>query len=744
MDIDSSYQFFIASSTSYNIEYKSVKQYKLSLSLWTVSQKYYDVVTEKELSEITHKEGIEVCFHDTFFILSYILSNRHIQHYFVYRLTSLEHFMSIKEYFPYFKHIFIVHPKDEFLSIIPEENIKDILDKISFVGLVTKKESLCKTKQCDRVKKNILISPGYWWDKREVLKFLIHVRKILEWNSYNNKEYNINIFIPHNIIEEGFFESFVNVYSISEEFNQFFIDCDIFIWRWWYNSVTESLTFSKTALLLPEDRVHENQKNRIEFYSIGNFNWSGINLWTWNNIQDTNILKKIILWEKHAYKNLKAPDFFRWGHKIGKLFLDMIKKQTIVFFQDNYIQETQNFVMDELNFLWKTYNVSIFCLHKTNYNPLHVNSHQLFYTPQTEQLYSKNSHNCISSYDKMSKDELKFFLTHMLQYIKHKNVKTIYVPFIWDALKISYLRQSIKELKIVSCARGNDIYGVYNTYWDKSKKVLKLCINHLLVRDSQMQEYCIQEWFEKEKISIIRSWKYLDRYTFNPLLTDNKTLNILIWWRFVEKKGLIQTLLFLEYAIRKNINIWKIYLIWIPNLPKWKYKEGMWLHEMYEINKTFLLEKDQELDVDYKFQLQYSCSVIHKIVSSKYLKDKIIYTWFIYGNEYRDFLSSKINSYMWHFQIARNWDRDWIPNLMIENMLSWNLIFSTLCWGISDILKNEKTWFVLTWNFSKDIEIFYKLRNNSFSMKEILEKAKETIDTEFSIEKQFVRLNKFI
>jgi hypothetical protein len=90
--------------------------------------------------------------HDTFFIKKLVYSRKNLEHFLILRDSEMDYLQTIKDYFLYFKKIFIPHIKDEF----SQEKIEFFKDfkNISFTSYILEKSKLSLKKE-----KNIIISP---------------------------------------------------------------------------------------------------------------------------------------------------------------------------------------------------------------------------------------------------------------------------------------------------------------------------------------------------------------------------------------------------------------------------------------------------------------------------------------------------------------------------------------------------------------------------------------------------------
>jgi glycosyltransferase involved in cell wall biosynthesis len=157
----------------------------------------------------------------------------------------------------------------------------------------------------------------------------------------------------------------------------------------------------------------------------------------------------------------------------------------------------------------------------------------------------------------------------------------------------------------------------------------------------------------------------LSEYSFKT--KDFSKLNIIIWWRFIEKKWILE-LIDLIYLLSKENFVWKIWLVWDGEL------------------------KEQ----------------IFTKISTLGLNDTIKYYWFLEHKEFLEALWS-YNCFINYSKIWSDWDNEGTNNVISENILVGNLVFSTIVWWIWDIIDDWETWFSLIWQADKDLA---KIKNS--------------------------------
>jgi colanic acid/amylovoran biosynthesis glycosyltransferase len=619
-----------------------------------------------KMSEIIEKEKIDIVLHDTFFIKKLILFRKDLQHFLVLRDSEIDYLETINIYFPYFKKIFIPHIKKEFSKIKLDFFKKH--ENISFISyILEKKEILIKQKR-------ILISPWYWGDFDNTFLFFKYINDFLIEIFDEIKDFKVEFVLWK------YYEDFKKKIDFSSNFKitKFYEDLsteinssEIFIWRWWYNTINEVAFYNTKSLIFDVERFWENQGNRIDFF-IKKLWFSFINKWIYKKNIDKNNFKEL-LEKKVEFK--RNDDLFEWIKNFKKEFLKEISKENILIFKNIFLPKSENFIFEELNAL-SDFNPIIFTLSLENEENF-KNNFQIIYKKYFEELLNKD-------YPKILNKKLYLeFLKYTVFLIKRYNIKIIYTEFLFDA----YFIKSIKKLalvKIFSAWRGFDIYEFLNKNFVNKTSFIE-DVDFLFIRDENMKKEALKFWFSKEKVQIIRSCTDFSKYTF--MKKDFSKLDILIWWRFVEKKNLL-SLLDLVLLLIKSWIVWNIWIVW-----DWELKE----------------------------------KILWKIDSLNISNNIKIY-WFLPHNDLIKVLNS-YNCFINYSKKSNSWDDEWIPNLIIENMLSWSLVFSSYTWWIWEILIDYESWLKLELDLEKDnkkIINFFENWDFDKTLKNALNIAKKT------------------
>ncbi len=671
---------------------------------------HYERKTYREILDLVIKNNIQAIFHDTHFI-SPLVKNRIIHHFLIYRSTSLEHFQSVKNHADFFSCIYIPHSQQEFETIIPLEEYIDIKDKIVFLWYIVDQSlfQLYRERKSDKKSKTIVISPGFWWDYHQVKDFFQYSISVLKDFLQKSKEkYEIQAYLwihREKICEELDIPKNYQIQGFSSLYKTDFVNADIFIGRGGYNTVTEIITLWKRALLYFAHRHHESQEERIGFFEE---NYPFIFAGTKNKKKDVG---KLLLLEKR--KKLHSPLKVM---KDTKPFIDIIQrfidKPKLCIFHSSYIQDSQTFVADEINELSRYFEIFIITFNKdfskkSLYNPYI----RVIYFKFANILYTYRKYPYVHLYNWEEKKIYAYFLKFISQFLLKNNISYLLWAFLSDTLFIADIKKIHKNVKLFSYARGRDIYHEYKQAKAKQQQQLQSSIDALFVMDNYMKDFTLSEGFKEEHTHIIYSWKYIDLYPF--CYRNFSQLRILIWWRFVDKKWILETLDFLEELLKRwKVSIDTIILVW------------------------------EESVIDKK----YSSKVFKKISESPLLSQKVEYRWFLWKHEFSTLLKIEVNIFIWHFQRSQDGDEDGIPNIIIENMLMGSMIFSTLSWWIDEILLENKTGYILSRNIYKDIEKFETifLTHSRKDLNTICETARKNIERKCDIKKQMIRVRDII
>lgn len=437
------------------------------------------------------------------------------------------------------------------------------------------------------------------------------------------------------------------------------------------------------------------------------------------NIQDTDtsILDNHLWYFKALCMPMKWDDFDdlqiqkSLKHESNIIFLDDVRfsdmlynlhhRENICIFYPSYLQHTHIFVRDELRELERYYNIYIVTFNTDFLNSEYAqNSYRVIYNDLFSTLYDRESYPFIENYWIKQVWIYKTFLKYLSSLLKKNNIQTLITEFLDDGVFISPVKSLYPDVSIVSFARGRDIYYSFNRFSKKQQEIAKKYIDTLYVMDTHMWKYWKSIWFSDEVIEIFYVGKHLDLYTFTK--KDFSTLSILIGWRFTQKKGILETLDFIS---------------------------ELWDSEKVSIDSIYLIGEEVYGNELYKYK------IFEKIQSSDFLTKKVIFLWMLSQEQYLDLIHTKVNMFIWHFQKAQDGDEDGIPNIIIENMLVWNLIFSTISWWIGDIVSDNETGVLLN-NDVNDIQRLSDLLTDKAKILQITQNANNLINNLSDIKKQ--------
>ncbi len=698
----------------------------ISLDYWiedclnSSSFQEYETQNYIKINEIINQNNIEIIIHDTYFIKK-VLDNRiDLSHFLVLRDSDLDYLNSIQDYLYCFKKVFIPHIREE----LSQEKLDfyDNYKNISYTWYVYEGLNVIKNNS-----KKILVSPWYWWDYENTKNFFNYLNELIISNKQLFIDYKIEFVLwkyydelKANIV----FPKFIIISQFDNNLSKSIINSELFIGRWWYNTLNEVFFSSSKSILFPVERNAENQDTRIDFF-INHFGADFIKKGSYDLERDGDVLEKYFhnsilnpfsYLRERGYKE-SNKEYLDWKQIISDWIIKEINKKNILVFKNIFLPESENFIYEELRLL-EWINPIIYTLKMDN-NHIFPNNFNIVYRKEFDTLLDME-------YPKIKDTDLYLkFLKYLVFLIKKYDIKIIYTEFLFDASFVVKIKSLIPDIKIYSAARWYDVYW----FLRKQNKFLDN-VDKIFVRDEMMRKYIKnsilstgylpsginpshlvkeeeatknnpsafshslwkREKLLSEKIEVIRSVLDFTKYSF--LKKDFSKLDILFGWRFVEKKGIIEVLDLISLLVKHNL-VGKIWLIW-----------------------------DGELKND-----------IFKKIDELWLTNKIEYFGFL---EHKDLLKqiNNYNTYINYSKVSTNWDTDWIPNMILENMLSWNLVFSTLVWGIGEVIIDWETGVVLSWNIEED---FVKLRL-VVNIEKIVENSYRKVIEEFCIEKGIEKL----
>lgn len=668
--------------------------YGIEDCLKSISFEEYENNNFSTINKIISDNNIDILIHDTYFIKKVLDNRPDISHFLILRDSEIDYLNSINNYLNSFKKILIPHIKEE-ISIDKQDFYNDYKN-IIYTGYVFEDIKINEYKS-----KNIIVSPWYGWDYENTKIFFSYINELIKSNLYLFKQFEITFILWKyfdELIHDLQFCDILKLLKFDENLQKSIANCELFIWRWWYNTLNEVSFTSTKSILFPVDRNAENQDNRIDFF-INHFQLDFLKKGSYYKIVDLENIEGYLsnhstighsFWKSEKVSG-KINDFQDWKKIISDEIIKQINKKNILVFKHIFLPKSENFIYEELRLL-EIFNPIIFTLKNDNMDSFQ-NDFNIYYFSEFEKLLSFD-------YPKIENNDLYLKLLKYLVYLIRKHdIKVIYTEFLFDSYFIIKIKTLLPEIKIISAARGFDAYSFLKNKIINQKQFLDK-LNRILVRDSTMKSEITKYWINTENVEVVRSVVDFSKYSF--VKKDFKKLDIIFWWRFVEKKGLIELLDLIALLVKQDF-VWKILLFWDGEL------------------KSEILEK----------------------IDNLWISTKIEYIGFL---EHKDLLKqiNNYNCYINYSKVSENGDSDWVPNLLFENILSWNLIFTRLAWGIGELIKDMKTWIILSWDINNDLlkieNVFYKVRlpdmaiawclliNKSFWKKQSIEKLKNIIN----------------
>ncbi|MDD2870371.1 MAG: glycosyltransferase [Candidatus Gracilibacteria bacterium] len=682
-------------------------EYGIEDCLNSSSFQEYETQNYIKINEIINQNNIDIIIHDTYFIKK-VLDNRiDLSHFLVLRDSDLDYLKTIQDYLYSFKKIFIPHISAELSQEKLDFYVK--FKNISYTGYVYDNINISSLDKGRWLKAGgVLVSPGYGGDYENTKYFFEYVTKLINSNIEVFSRYKITFVLGKYYDElkaKIVFPEFINISQFDDNLSKSIANCEMFIGRGGYNTLTEVYTTNTKSILFPVDRNAENQDNRIDFF-INHFGVDFIKKGSYDLEKDISSLKELaknsILnpfsnFRERGYKETNK-EFLDGKQIISEEILGEINKKNILVFKNIFLPESENFIYEELRLL-EVINPIIFTLKMDN-NNIYPNNFNIVYKREFDTLLDLE-------YPKIKDTDLYLkFLKYLVFLIKKYDIKIIYTEFLFDASFIVKIKSIIPDIKIYSAARGYDVYGFLkkqNKFLDNVDKIFvrdevmrKYIKNSILNPFSNFRErgynYEKQNFEFSDKIEIVRSVLDFSKYSF--VKKDFTKLDILFGGRFVEKKGIVEVLDLISLLVKHDL-VAKIGLI-----------------------------GDGELKND-----------IFKKIDELGLANKIEYFGFL---EHKDLLKqiNNYNTYINYSKVSTNGDTDGIPNMVLENMLSGNLVFSTLIGGIGEVIIDGETGVVISGKIEDDLE---KMRG-VFDYEMIVDNAYRKVRDEFGRENSVGKL----
>lgn len=653
-------------------------------TLTTIDFETYENTSSQTIHNIIQSHDIGVILHDTFFLKPIVREYRNLKHFLILRDSEESYLKSIEDSFPLFKKILLPHPECELSE--QKKNLYKNHTNIHFCWYVTK----ISPKSQKNKKKKILVSPGYGWDYENTVKFFQHVLNLFKENAELLKDYNIQCVLGKHydlLVKEISFPDDIELSRFKENFVSEIQESEIFLWRAGYNTVNEIIFQETKWLLFPVERFGENQANRINFFS----ETLGINFirqWLYT-CEDTDSLRFLMeLTEYSAPEEVK--ELFEWIHATVDFIQTELAKPNILIFKNIFLPMSEHFIHEELQWI-QSLNPIIVPLKIENQdrykNNLEIHSnnhfspllHETYPIIQNQQLYIQ-------------------FLQYILYLIKKFEIRTIYTEFLFDAHFLRRIKKFNPTIRLFSASRGYDAYVFLNHPSIHPQEFLRE-LDGIFVRDTTMKTLIESHGISQSKVSIIRSVLDLKKCIFKR--KDFVSFDILLWGRFVEKKWLLEVLDLIK-LLEKEIPIGNIGLVW----------EGPLRAQIEEKIATLWLS--------------------HRIIMYGFL-------------EHSDLLKviHEYNCYINYSRSSTSWDNEWIPNLMLENMLMGNIVFSTITGWIWDVIQDGITGIALSWDATIDA-IRIKENLSKYSLSILSENAQSIVQDVFWTENSIKKLEKIL
>lgn len=643
-------------------------EYALEDTLKTISFDDFEVKLSKKILKIYKQKQIDSVFFDTFFPIHFFSHVYSHSSYLILRNTSSEHMNSISKYFHKFRKIYIPHETDEF-----SRKQKDILshsDNTEYIWRVVNPDFLTH-KIYKKEKKQILISPWYGWDSSQTQDFIEYCIRI----SQNIKDYNIVIFTGAN---DEVFEYFSKNYEYKsikfsyKKYLKYFQESEIILSRSGYNSANELYISNKKWILFSSPREYESQDERSKYFANKSENiFSATNEWD----KDIENLSKLLINQKVE----RTTDIdINFQEDFKNSFLKESQKKTLCVYKHIFLPQSEYFIYSELRELKKTYHLVILCLKSEEFI---WNDLSFYEVPWLTEVLNPDYPLWVSS-EIQSK-----FLQTLWGIMRRIGSDVCYTEFLFDMMLIYPLKDVLK-IPFISAWRGNDIYNILRKLPKQKRERMFEKIDQILVRDINMFQSLIWMWIWQQKVSICRS--YLDIDIYETQSKKFKKLDVLIWGRFVAKKR-IQKVIELVSKMRDFGILGRVGLIW----------DGP------ESTKIFKEIRKHKLD-----------SLVETL-------------WLIEHSEYRKILK-EYNCYISYSLKSKNGDDEWVPNILIENSMSGNMIATTITWWIAEVY-NDMNACILTGSTDTDINIIIEYVTRGW-MEDDIERAQIQIKKIYSKE----------
>ena len=580
----------------------------------------YDRENFERIHDLVEQNHIDIIIHDTYFIKSIVSERRDVRHFLILRDSDLK---TIAAYFPFFKKIFIPHIPEEFSQ--EKRTFFSGFDNIIFVWYVAEKAQgrVAKTQ-------TIIVSPGYGGDFENTKNFFIYTHALLLSNNRLLGWYETTFVLGKHAErlrrEIAFHPSFV-LSDLREDFLGHLRSSALLIGRGGYNTLNEIVLSATKGLLFVAERFSEKQESRVDFF-IRHFAYHPIEKGIFDMEADSEKLRKLLT--SDCREDIDYGVVFCGADRIAAEIRKESSKPNILLFKHIFLPKSENFILEELSWL-DAITPIIFTL-KIENEAVFPDTLRVMHHPAFQDLLD-------TGYPQIYDSGLYVkFLQCLSEIIKKYHIKVIYTEFLSDAYFVCKIKHICKDVRIVSAARGFDVYDFLERDVTNRAGFFQN-LDGIFARDRTMQEKIRDFWYKS--VQVVRSVVDFEKYTFEEKNFD--MLDICIWGRFTPKKNLWE-LLDLIARLHTRWIVRSIGVVWDAGL------------------SPEILQR------------------IHDLKMGGHIK---IHGFLPHGDLQK--VLKSYNTFICYSKKIIGGDDEGIPNLILENILSGNLVFSTLTGWIGEI-----------------------------------------------------------
>lgn len=301
------------------------------------------------------------------------------------------------------------------------------------------------------------------------------------------------------------------------------------------------------------------------------------------------------------------------------------------------------------------------------------------------------------------------WLYHLIKVVNREKIHTIHAHWIIPQWLLAVLYKKIfnKNITIVCTTHGGDIFGLKWKIWTFLKKYVFQNIDVLTTVSKAINNRCIQLGIPLNKTQIIPMW--VDNTLFHPNKYD-ESIKKYYWiqWKFIlfvgrlaEKKWVTYLIDAMPWVIEKHPDT-KLIIIW----------QGPLENELKKQTKKYNLDGS----------IIFAGAIPNTELPRYYATADI-------------FVGPSIES--------NDGDSEWFWLVFVESILSWCITLGSNLHGITDIIENWITWYLIQPKDSVNIKntILTIIEDNTFDIKN----ARIRIEKQFSwdiISKKYLNLLK--